>query len=57
MRTFGFAATAPRAPSQVGGAGRQPVELPVGVTVLQEDGLPLHVAEVTQALPEGVEDR
>jgi hypothetical protein len=38
---------------QLGGQGGESVGLPVGVAGLQEDGLPLDVAEVAQALPEG----
>jgi hypothetical protein len=41
---------------QLGRQSGQPVPLVRGIAVLQENGLSLHIAEVTQALPEGIKD-
>jgi hypothetical protein len=40
---------------QLGGKGGEPLPMPVGEAVRQATGLSLHVAEVPQALPEGID--
>ena len=40
---------------QLGSEAWEPVPLPLGVALLQADGLSLHVAKLAQALPEGTE--
>jgi hypothetical protein len=37
---------------ELGSKGRKPVELVLGIAVFQQDVLPLHIAQVTQALLE-----